>query len=60
MYLRRAEVDVRKKQIETLENFVKKINLEKRRQSQVKFTYRRCFMETIIIGNDSNFMKSSF
>ena len=50
-HLRRAEVDVRNKEIEILENFVKKINLEKRQQLQVKFTYRRCFLETVIIGN---------
>ena len=43
-------MDDRNKQIEILENFVRKINLEKRQQSQVKFTYKRCFMETFIIG----------
>ena len=50
--LRRAEVDDRNKQIEILENFVRKINLEKKKQSQVKFTYKRCFMETFIIANE--------
>ena len=54
-HFRRAEVDVRKKQIEILENFVKKINLEKKQQMQVKFTYRRCFMESIIIGTNDFF-----
>ena len=43
-------MDDRNKQIEILENFVRKINLEKKKQSQVKFTYKRCFMETFIIG----------
>ena len=43
-------MDDRNKQIEILENFVRKINLERRQQLQVKFTYKRCFMETFIIG----------
>ena len=43
-------MDDRNREIEILESFVRKINLEKRQQSQVKFTYKRCFMETFIIG----------
>lgn len=50
-------MDDRKKQIEILENFVKKINLEKRQQLQVKFTYRRCFLETLIIGINIVFLE---
>ena len=40
----------RNKQLEILENIVKTINIEKQKASKVKFSYKRCFLESFIMG----------
>ena len=47
---RRADLVVRHQQLEMLECLVKKVNEEKKIASRVKFSYRRCFLESLVLG----------
>ena len=50
MTIRRADVILREKQVEELEEIVRRLNVEKCKANQVQFTYLRCIMESVLIG----------
>ena len=58
---RRADLVVRHQQLEMLECLVKKVNEEKKMASRVKFSYRRCFLESLVLGKSKyDLLKMSF
>ena len=58
---RRADLVVRHQQLEMLECLVKKVNEEKKMASRVKFSYRRCFLESFVLGKFKyDLLKMSF
>lgn len=48
--IRRADVISRKKQVDELEEIVRRLNVEKCKANRVQFTYLRCITESILIG----------
>ena len=50
---RRADVLMRNKQLEILEDLLRQINIEKQKERHVKFTYRRCLLESAFIGKQA-------
>ena len=52
---RRAEVLMRNKQLEILEDLLRQINIEKKKEKEVQFTLGRCLLESVFIGRDHSF-----
>ena len=50
---RREEVMNRKIEMELIENIVRQINVENAKRKQVQFSYFRCLLEALIIGEDN-------
>ena len=58
---RRADVLMRNKQLEILEDLLRQINIEKQKERHVKFTYRRCLLESAFIGKKAkHFIEKKF